>query len=87
MNSKLLREGLNQIKKRFGLAVFHEDRKTIALFSDFVPDAKVERNALKHTYDSGAMKFLLSATEGSSKPDYAILQAVDALKNNALMDE
>lgn len=87
MNSKLLREGLNQIKKRFGLAVFHEDRKTISLFSDFVPDGRVERNALKHTYDSGAMKYLLSATEGSSNPDYAILQAVDALKNNALMDE
>lgn len=87
MNSKLLREGLNQIKKRFGLAAFHDDRKTVALFADFVPEGRVERNALKHACDSGAMKFLLSATEGSSKPDYAILQAIDALKNNALMDE
>ena len=87
MNSKLLREGLNQIKKRFGLAVFHEDRKTIALFSDFVPDGRVERNALKHTYDSGAMRILLSATEKLSDIDLAILQAVDALKQYAFMDE
>lgn len=87
MNSKLLREGLNQIKERYGIVVLHDERKTIALFSDFVPNGRVERNALKHTYGSGAMKYLLSATEGSSKPDYAILQAVDALKNNALMDE
>ena len=72
MNSKLLREGLNQIKKRFGLDALHEERKTLALFADFVPDGRIERNALKHTYDSGAMKYLLSAAEGSSKPDYAI---------------
>ena len=87
MNSKLLREGLNQIKKRFGLAVFHEDRKTIALFSDFVPDGRLERNALKHTYDSGAMRILLSATENLSDIDLAMLQAVEALKQYAFMDE
>ena len=48
MNSKLLREGLNQIKERFGLDVLREERKTIMLFSDFVPHGRVERNALKH---------------------------------------
>ena len=87
MNSELLREGLNQIKKQYGVATLHEERKTIALFADFVPDGCIERNALKHTYESGAMRILLSATEGSSNSDYAVLQAVDVLKSKALMDQ
>lgn len=87
MNDQLLRDGLIQIKKQYGIAVLYDERKTMALFADFVPEGRVERNALKHTYISGAMRILLSAIEGSSKPDYVILQAVDALKNNVFMDE
>lgn len=87
MDSTLLREGLNQIKKQFGFAALREERKTIALFSDFIPSGRTERIALKHAYDSGAMKFLLSAVDGTTKTEYAVLQAVGALKSNALMDE
>lgn len=87
MDSTLLREGLNQIKKQFGLAALREERKTIALFSDFIPSGRTERIALKYAYDSGAMKFLLLAVDGTIKTEYAILQAVGALKSNALMDE
>lgn len=87
MNNKLLREGLKQIIARFGIAALHEERKTIALFDDFVPDGRVERNALRQTYNSGAMRILLSAIEGSLNVECAILQAVGALKSNSLMDE
>ena len=87
MNSKLLREGLDQIKKSFGISTFHDGRRMVALFSDLVPEGRIERNALKHLYDSGAMKFLLSSVEDSANPDYAILKAIDALKNNVFMDE
>lgn len=83
----MLREGLNQIKKQFGLVALREERKTIALFSDVVPSGRTERIALKYAYDSGAMKFLLSAVDGTIKTEYAVLQAVGALKSNALMDE
>ena len=86
MNSKLLREGLNQIKERYGIVVLHDERKTIALFADLVPNAKIERSALKNVYDSGAMRILLSATESSDNAEFSILRAVDTLKNNALMD-
>lgn len=80
MNSELLREGSNQIIARFGIAALHEERKTIALFDDFVPDGRVERNALRQTYNSGAMRILLSAIEGPLNVECAVLQAVGALK-------
>lgn len=63
MNSKLLREGLNQIKERYGIAVLHDERKIIALVADLVPNGKIECNALKNVYDSGAMRIFLSASK------------------------
>ena len=63
MNSKSLREGLTQIKKRFGFFALREERKLLALIADFVSDGRIERNTLKHTYDSGAMRILLSTIE------------------------
>ena len=63
MKSKVVERRIDSNKKRFGRALFHEERKTIVLFADFVLDGRIERNALKHTYDSRAMRFLLSASK------------------------
>ena len=87
MNSKLLIDGIGQIKKFIGIENMGESKKVLAIFHDLVPNGKTERNALRYTYDSGAMHYLLSAVESPSETDCAVLQAFNALKNNALMDE
>lgn len=87
MDTKLLIDGLNQIKNQFGIATLHDARKTTALFSDLVANARTERRALECMYSSGAMEFILSAAEGSVNPDTAVLQAVSVLKSDAFMDE
>lgn len=87
MDTKLLIDGLSQIKNQFGIATLHDARKTTALFSDLVANARTERRALECMYSSGAMEFILSAAEGSANPDTAVLQAVSVLKSDAFMDE
>ena len=87
MDVNILTGALTQIIERYGTDVLKDERRTIALLSDFLPNRKRERNALKCLYDSGAMSILIREAERKSNIDYAVMQAAEALKYNSLMDE
>lgn len=86
MNIKLLRDVLVKIKDMYGTDTLYQERAA-NIFSDLAPNARIERDALKRMYSSGAMRILRMAADGSLKVDNAVLRAADALKNNELMDE
>ena len=87
MNFDVLQDGLSKVIQSEGMETIKNGRKVVAILSDYIPNAKVERNALKSVYESGAMKYLLLASEQKANLDHAYAQAVGALKSYSLMDE
>lgn len=87
MNKEILVDGIRQIIKNIGIENMTDGKRVIALFADLVPNGKTERNALKHTYDSGAMRIIVSLDGNSKNYEHIVLKAVEVLHDHAFMDK
>ena len=83
----MLRKTLMQIVADYGIEVLEENKRTLALFSDYLPAGERELAQLKIAYDCNIITFALSTQRGEKAPLQAWSYMVERLTTIGMMDK
>ena len=78
---------LNQIISDYGIDILKDGKRVIAMFSDYCPDGRAEKNKLRIAYEFDVIGILSKAENNSMEVSIACNKAIDLLKEQAFIDK
>lgn len=78
---------LNQIISDYGIDILKDGKRVIAMFSDYRPDGRVEKNKLRIAYEFDVIGILSKAANNSMEVSIACNKAIDLLQEQAFIDK
>lgn len=78
---------LNQIISDYGIDILKDGKRVIAMFSDYRPDGRIEKNKLRIAYEFDVIGILSKAQNNSMEVSIACNKAIDLLKEQAFIDK
>lgn len=78
---------LNQIISDYGIDILKDGKRVIAMFSDYRPDGRTEKNKLRIAYEFDVIGILSKAPNNSMEVSIACNKAIDMLKEQAFIDK
>ena len=87
MSQSILVITLNQIISDYGIDILKDGKRVIAMFSDYRPDGRAEKNKLRIAYEFDVIGILSKAPNNSMEVSIACNKVIDLLKEQAFIDK
>lgn len=78
---------LNQIISDYGIDILKDGKRVIAMFSDYRPDGRTEKNKLRIAYEFDVIGILSKVPNNSMEVSIACNKAIDLLKEQAFINK
>lgn len=86
MSQSTFRITLGQIVDDYGIEILKDGKRVIAIFSDYRPDCRVEKNKLRIAYEFDVVGLLTKAPRNTIDISIACNKAIKMLKEQAFID-